>query len=53
MSKEMPVILVNGVVDKKKNNRKKWRFEEEERHTGLLTPSPPTPQKKIWIQLSS
>jgi hypothetical protein len=38
MCKELPVILVNKVVDPKKNNRgKKWRAEEEERHKGSLT----------------
>jgi hypothetical protein len=37
MCKEMLVKLVNRVVDKKKNNRKKWRAEEEERHKGSLT----------------
>jgi hypothetical protein len=37
MCKEMPVILVSRVVDPKKNNRKKWRAEEEERHKGSLT----------------
>jgi hypothetical protein len=37
MCKEMPVIPVNKVVDPKKNNRKKWRAEEEERHKGSLT----------------
>jgi deoxycytidine triphosphate deaminase len=30
----MSVILVNNVVDPKKNNQKKWRAEEEERHKG-------------------
>jgi hypothetical protein len=34
---EMPVILVNKVVDPKKNNRKKWRADEDERHKGWLT----------------
>jgi hypothetical protein len=29
MCKEMPVILVSKVVDPKRNNRKKWRAEEE------------------------
>jgi hypothetical protein len=38
MCKEMPVILVNMVVDPKKNNRKKWRAKEEEKHKGSLTP---------------
>jgi hypothetical protein len=38
MCNEMPVILVNKVVDPKKNNRKKWRAKEEERHKGSLTP---------------
>jgi hypothetical protein len=33
MCKEMPVILVNKVVDPKKNNWKKCRAEEE-RHKG-------------------
>jgi hypothetical protein len=33
----MPVIPVNKVVDPKKNNRKKLRAKEEERHMGLLT----------------
>jgi hypothetical protein len=36
MCKEMPVIPVKGVVDQKKNNRKKWRAEDEERHEGSL-----------------
>jgi hypothetical protein len=34
----MPVILVSKVVDPKKNNWKKWRAKEEERHKRLLTP---------------
>jgi hypothetical protein len=40
MCKELPVILVNKVVDPKKNNWKKWRAdeEEEERHKGSLAP---------------
>jgi hypothetical protein len=33
MCKEMPVIPVRS----KRNNRKKWRAEEEERHKGSLT----------------
>jgi hypothetical protein len=37
MCKEMTVIPVDGVVDKKKNSRKKWRAEEEERHKGSPT----------------
>jgi hypothetical protein len=32
MHKELPVILVNKVVDPKRIIRKKWRAEEEERH---------------------
>jgi hypothetical protein len=47
MCKEMPVILVNKVVDPKKNNWKNWRAEEEELDKGSLTPPPP-PQKKIF-----
>jgi hypothetical protein len=46
MCKEMLVKLVNRVVDKKKNNLKKWRAEEEERHKGSLT------QKKQEFPLS-
>jgi hypothetical protein len=37
MCKEMPVILVNKVVDPKRIIGKKWRAEEEERHKGSLT----------------
>jgi hypothetical protein len=37
MCKELPVILVNKVVDPKKNNRKIWRAKEEERLNGSLT----------------
>jgi hypothetical protein len=37
MCKELPVILVNKVVDPKRIIGKKWRAEEEERHKGLLT----------------
>jgi hypothetical protein len=32
----MPVIQINNVVDPKKNNRKKWRAKEEERHLSPL-----------------
>jgi hypothetical protein len=35
LCKVMPVIPVDSVVDKK-NNLKKWRAKEEERHKGLL-----------------
>jgi hypothetical protein len=35
--KEMPVILVNKVVDPKRIIRKKWRAKEEETHKGSLT----------------
>jgi hypothetical protein len=38
MCKEMLVIPVSKVVDPKKNNRKKWRPEDEVRHKGSLTP---------------
>jgi hypothetical protein len=37
MCKELPVILVNKVVDRKRIIGKKWRAEEEERHKGSLT----------------
>jgi hypothetical protein len=37
MCKELPVILVNKVVDPKRIIGKKWRAEEEERHKGSLT----------------
>jgi hypothetical protein len=33
----LPVVPVKKAVDPKKNTRKKWRAEEEERHKGLLT----------------
>jgi hypothetical protein len=36
MCKEMPVIPVSKMMDPKKNNRTKWRAEEEERHRGSL-----------------
>jgi hypothetical protein len=35
---EIPVIPVNRMLDKKRNNWKKWRAEEEERHRGSLAP---------------
>jgi hypothetical protein len=42
----MPVIPVDRVADKEKNDWKKWRAEEEQRHKGSPTPHPhPTPQK--------
>jgi hypothetical protein len=47
MCKEMLVIPVNTAVGPKKYNRKKWR-EEEERHMGSLTPSPP---KKVTLYI--
>jgi hypothetical protein len=47
MCKEMPVILVNKVVDPKRIIGKKWRAEEEERHKGSLTP----PKKRIFVKL--
>jgi hypothetical protein len=38
MCKELPVILVNNSGGgPEKNDRKKWRAEEEERHKGSLT----------------
>jgi hypothetical protein len=45
MCKELPVILVNKVVDPKRIIGKKWRAEEEERHKGLLTPT----KKSIFV----
>jgi hypothetical protein len=33
----MPVIPFDRVVGTKKNDQKKWRAEEEERHKGSLT----------------
>jgi hypothetical protein len=49
MCKEMPVIPVNRVVDPRiirKNNKKKWRAKEKERHKGSLTPPHTHTQKK-------
>jgi hypothetical protein len=37
MRKELPVVLVNKVVDPKRIIGKKWRAKEEERHKGSLT----------------
>jgi hypothetical protein len=37
MFKEMPVCPVNRGVDPKRRIGKKWRAEEQERHTGSLT----------------
>jgi hypothetical protein len=47
MCKELPVILVNKVVDPKKLIGKKCRAKEEERHKGSVTPPPPKKKKKI------
>jgi hypothetical protein len=44
MCKEMPVILVNRVVDPTRRIGKKWRAKEEGRHKWSLNPLPP--QKK-------
>jgi hypothetical protein len=41
MCKEMPVILVNRMVDKKIIIGKKWRTKVEEGHKGSLTLPPP------------
>jgi hypothetical protein len=41
MRKELPVILVNMVVDPKRIIRKKWRAKEEERHKRALTQKNP------------
>jgi hypothetical protein len=54
MRKEMLVIPVDSVVEKKRTIRKNGgpRTEEGERHKelkGLLTPPPP-PQRKIFIE---
>jgi hypothetical protein len=38
MSKKMPVIPVDSVVDKKRIIGKMEGWEEEEMHKGLLTP---------------
>jgi hypothetical protein len=43
MCKEMPVISWLTRWWTKKNNRKKWRAEEEERHKGSLA------QKKLEV----
>jgi hypothetical protein len=37
MCKEIPVIPVNRVVDKKRIIQKKWKAEKEKRHKGSLT----------------
>jgi hypothetical protein len=43
MCKELPVILVNIGGGPEKDNWKKWRAEEEERHKGSLN-------KKVYIR---
>jgi hypothetical protein len=48
MCKELPVILVNKVVDPKRIIGKKWRAEEEERHKGSLTPPPKKKNCTFW-----
>jgi hypothetical protein len=46
MCKEMLVILVSKAVDPKRNNRKKWRAEEEEvKRNGSLTKKKNTDRK--------
>jgi hypothetical protein len=47
MCKEMPVIPVNKVVDKKRIIRKR-RVREEERHKEFLTPPPTTTSVAGW-----
>jgi hypothetical protein len=41
MCKEIPVISVNKVVNKKRICNWEMGAEEEERHSRLLTPPPP------------
>jgi hypothetical protein len=56
MRKELPVILVNKVVDPKRIIGKKWRAEEEERHKGSLTQKNPVtlnPIRKILEKIVS
>jgi hypothetical protein len=53
MCKEMPVILVNKVVDPKRIIRKRWRAKEEERHKGLLTPPPRTKKERKIYNIAS
>jgi hypothetical protein len=51
MCKEMPVIPVDRVVDKKRIIGKKWRAEEEERHEGSADPKKLTIGRKLmrWV----
>jgi hypothetical protein len=50
MCKELPVILVNKVVDKKRIIGKKWKAKKVERHKGSLTPPPKKKQlsRTLW-----
>jgi hypothetical protein len=49
MCKEMPVNLVNRVVDPKRIIGKKWRAGEEERHKEINEkPKEPFCVKKFW-----
>jgi hypothetical protein len=49
MCKEMSVILVDRVVDKKRIIGK-WRAEEEKRQKGLLTPPPQKKNILLYLQ---
>jgi hypothetical protein len=46
MCKEVPVILVNRVVDPNKESEKNWKAKEEERHKGSLTKQ--NKNKNFW-----
>jgi hypothetical protein len=47
MCKEVPVIPINRVADKKRLIGKKWRIEEEKRHKGSLTPPPSKKEQQL------
>jgi hypothetical protein len=52
MCKEMPVILVDRVVEKKRIIRNKWRAKEEERYKVSLPPPKKTNKVIITPQVS-
>jgi hypothetical protein len=50
MCKEMPVILVDRVVEKKRIIRNKWRAKEEERYKVSLPPPPKKKRTKLSLR---
>jgi hypothetical protein len=51
MCKKMSVIPVDKVVDLKRIIGKKWRAEEEERHTGVSDPLKKNKKSSIYFNV--